>query len=237
GLGAVAVAYFDYKLPVILTRSPQLTKSLNQIAANAWLWVGIGIASLLIITASPYIEQRRWPFVWQFVSSAAPKPTEPLFTQAQVNEKISQATVIIQKQLDQTTAERDAANNRIRELEALQHAPPAPPTAVDGPHVASAMTSKDQLWSTYCEGRTELQCSILMSEEKNKWVTWGLVIAIIHAGGGVEFNNGIICSFSNQWLPALSTLRGGDHVTITGQIVGFNVRFLILQKCEIKSPS
>ena len=236
GLGAVVVAYFDYKLPRVLARSPQLTKSLNQVAANAWLWVGVGIASLLIIAASPYVEQRRWPFAWQFVSPPAPAPTEPLFTQ-QVNEKIVAATAAIQKQLDQVTTERDAANRRIRELEALQHAPPTPPTAAEGPRVFTDKTSKEQVWNTYCEGRTELQCSILMNEEKNKWITLGAVVAIVHAGGGVEFNNGIICQFGSQWLPALSTLRTGDHVTITGQIVGFNVRFFILQKCEIKTPS
>jgi hypothetical protein len=157
-------------------------------------------------------------------------------TQQQVDEKIAATTASIQKQLDQVTAQRDAANTRIRQLEAQQKAPPAPPVAVDGPRVFTDKT-KEQLWNTYCEGRTELQCSILMNEEKNKWITFGAVVAIIHAGGGVEFNSGVICSFDSQWLPALSTLRPNDHVTITGQIVGFNVRFFILQKCEIKSPA
>lgn len=115
------------------------------------------------------------------------------------------------------------------------HSPPAP----DAPK-ARIYTDKtvEQIWDLYCEGRTELQCSMLMTAEKEKWITLGVTVFIIHAGGGAEFGEdekkrGVICSFGSQWLPALSTLKTGDHLTITGQIVGFNVRFFNLQKCEI----
>lgn len=63
GIGAIAVAIFDYNLKRILSGSPRLTASLNRAAASAGLWIGVAFLTLLLIALSPYVEERRWPFV------------------------------------------------------------------------------------------------------------------------------------------------------------------------------
>lgn len=128
GLGAIAVAIFDYKLPAILARSPRLTKSLNDVAADARWWVGIGIASLLIIAASPYIEQHRWPFAWQFETSpphSAVNGREPLIPPDGIMTG-SQAA----KELQDLRAQIDELK---RQNEALRIAPPQPSQSAIGP--------------------------------------------------------------------------------------------------------
>jgi hypothetical protein len=62
GMGAIAVAIFDYNLTRILAGSPRLTASLNRAAAHAGLWIGVAFLTLLLIALSPYFEERRWPF-------------------------------------------------------------------------------------------------------------------------------------------------------------------------------
>jgi len=62
GLGAVIVAIIDFKLPALLSRSPQLTKTLNQVSADARWWVGVAFVTLIILALSPYVQERRWPF-------------------------------------------------------------------------------------------------------------------------------------------------------------------------------
>ncbi len=199
---------------------------------NVWPGLLIVAAAVLVFAyiAGPEIYRRAMIFM------PHQAPTANGFTQEQVDAKIAAAVANLNAQLAEANRQRDAA---IRDANALrqqiQNAPP-PPTAAEGPRVSTDKT-KEQIWDSYCEGRTELQCSILMNEEKNKWITIRADVAIIHAGGNMELSGGVMCNFGNQWLPALSTLRTGDHVTITGRIVGFNVRFFILQKCEIKSPS
>jgi len=66
GAGAIAVAIIDYKLKALLAGSPKLVRSLNGAASNAWLWIVVGIASLIVIALSPYIEQQRVPFATWF---------------------------------------------------------------------------------------------------------------------------------------------------------------------------
>jgi hypothetical protein len=56
------VAIADYNLKALLAGSPRLAKSLNEVALDARWWVGIAMVSFLIISISPYIEQRRWPY-------------------------------------------------------------------------------------------------------------------------------------------------------------------------------
>jgi hypothetical protein len=214
--------------------------SLSKASLDARIWIA-ALLLLFLYSIAPEIYNRATgvhniiqPPQEIFVSPSAEqiaKAAEP-----EIKKQVVAATASIQKQLDQTIAERDVANRKVQQLKALQNAPPAPPIAADGPRVFTDKT-KEQIWNAYCEGRTELQCSILMNEEKNKWITLGAIVELIHTGGNMELSGGVICNFDSQWLPALSTLRPGDHVTINGQIVGFNVRFFILQKCEIKSPS
>jgi hypothetical protein len=86
-IGAIVVAIIDYKLKSLLTGSPNLTKSLNRLASNARLWVAVAMLSLLIMSLSPFVEQRRWPFSAWF----QPSPIVTGFTQQQVDEKIEVA--------------------------------------------------------------------------------------------------------------------------------------------------
>jgi hypothetical protein len=63
GIGAIIVVIGDYKLKALLAGSPRLTKSLNDVAADARWWVAVGLVSLLIIAVSSYIEQRVAPWL------------------------------------------------------------------------------------------------------------------------------------------------------------------------------
>jgi hypothetical protein len=126
GIGAIGVAFFDYKLPNILASSPRLTKSLNSVAADARLWVAVAMLSLFVIALSPYVQQKSWPFIELF---QRPFPDE--------------STKTVQKALDNNQAElaavkkdRDAAQARIRELETpssfpFSTPPPLSPSALD----------------------------------------------------------------------------------------------------------
>ena len=85
-IAAIVVAAIDYKLKPLLAGNPNLTRSLNRLASDARLWVGVAMLSLLIIALSPFVEQRRWPFSAWFQSN-----TMTGFTQQQVDEKIAAA--------------------------------------------------------------------------------------------------------------------------------------------------
>jgi hypothetical protein len=240
---AIVFAVAGPMWPLIRTRTwlpAGAVTSLSKASLDARIWIAT-LLLLFLYGIAPEIYNRATGVhnIIQPPQKIFGPPTAEQIAKAaepEIKKQVVAATASIQKQLDQTIAERDAANRKVRQLEALQSAPPAPPIAADGPRVFTDKT-KEQIWNTYCEGRTELQCSILMNEEKNKWITLGAIVELIHTGGNMELSGGVICNFDSQWLPALSTLRPGDHMTINGQIVGFNVRFFILQKCEIKSPS
>jgi hypothetical protein len=87
GLGAIAVAIADYNLKALLAGSPRLTKSLNNVASDARWWVGAAMLSLLIISISPYIEQRRFPYAHWFGYEPSPTSTAvmPTFLRLQFN--------------------------------------------------------------------------------------------------------------------------------------------------------
>ena len=68
GLGAIIVAIIDYKLSWLLSKTPRATVTLNRVASDARWWVAIGLVSLLMVTLSPFIEQRRWPFTDQIAA-------------------------------------------------------------------------------------------------------------------------------------------------------------------------
>lgn len=71
GIAAVVVAIGDYKLKWLLSQSPRLTKTVNVVATDARWWVGIGLVSLLMISLSPFIEQKRLPFLARLEATQA----------------------------------------------------------------------------------------------------------------------------------------------------------------------
>ncbi len=139
GIGAVAVAIFDYKLPAILAGSPRLTKSLNDLAADARLWVAVAMLSLLIIALSPYFEQRRLPYAWQFAASQPPATAPPPSPIQEQLEAANKTNANLRAALEDMTRQRDAA---------LKQNPPQPlppPSPVSGPVTWDADLSP---WST-----------------------------------------------------------------------------------------
>jgi hypothetical protein len=62
GLVAVAVAIMDFRLPSLLAENPRLVRTLNQTAGDARWWAGIVLASILLVAASTFVAERRWPF-------------------------------------------------------------------------------------------------------------------------------------------------------------------------------
>jgi hypothetical protein len=111
GLGAVVVAVADYNLKALLVGSPRLTKSLNRVASDARWWVGAAMVSLLIISISPYVEQRRWPFARQF--SAPSSPT--VIHDPPTADDIAKATAPIRVERDTAIKERDAAKKELQD--------------------------------------------------------------------------------------------------------------------------
>lgn len=69
GAGAIAVAVFDYRLKAL---GPRFIASLNRLAANAGLWIGVAFLTLVLVALSPFVEERRWPF-----TAHAPKVEGP----------------------------------------------------------------------------------------------------------------------------------------------------------------
>jgi hypothetical protein len=120
------------------------TRIKDNFADVRWLMAAIMVA-LIVAAFSPYIEQRRWPFAWQFVPP--PASTEPLFTEAQVNAKIAEATAPlgdhiarIQANLGAALQERDTARAEVARLQQIARLPsppapaqpPASPVVVNG---------------------------------------------------------------------------------------------------------
>jgi hypothetical protein len=54
--------------------------------------------AMIVVVFSPFVEQHRWPFAWQFTMSSPYG-----FTQQQVDEKITSATRDLQEKLDTNT--------------------------------------------------------------------------------------------------------------------------------------
>ncbi len=236
GIGAIVVAIFDYKLPAIL--SPRLTKSLNQVAADARLWVAVAITSLLIISLSPYIEQNRWPFAWQLAAPVTPS-TEPLFTQGQVNEKIAAAVANLNSQLTEANRQRDAAQREANAFRQQIQNAPLPKQNYDSPRIYSEKTVQT-LWDP-CASRTPLQCDLLISDEKGKWIkATGRVMLVTPIGhativvGTSPNEHTVYCIFdSSVWKPKLSVFRPSETISVAGKIGGYNGATLILNDCEL----
>ena len=114
-----------------------------------------------------------------------------------------------------------------------QPAPPQTPRPSQPPpneKASKVYTDKtvDELWSSLCESRTEIQCGILMADEQDKWIALEGRAMQIHATGVVlllvgEKNRGVQCSFDQKWMSRLSLLAPGAVIKITGEIVGFHV--------------
>jgi hypothetical protein len=75
-------------LLAMLIHGNTFVERLNDLGAR-WLVVAV-IVLLLVSALSPYVEQRRWPFAWQFDGAPAP-PSQIGFTQEQVDQKIAAA--------------------------------------------------------------------------------------------------------------------------------------------------
>jgi len=116
---AVALAWWKRKdwLPQKLVAT-----STGIITDARWL---VSAMSILLITSAlaPYVEQRRWPFVWQLMS-----PTSSGLTQKQVDQRIKPLIVERDKAIadkDDAIKERDAALRDLadtqRQLENANH--------------------------------------------------------------------------------------------------------------------
>jgi hypothetical protein len=60
GIGAIIVAIADFKLKDLLAGSPRLVKTLNCVASDARWWSAIALTSLVVISLSPFVEEKRW---------------------------------------------------------------------------------------------------------------------------------------------------------------------------------
>jgi hypothetical protein len=233
GAGAVIVAIVDFKLPALLSKSPQLTKTLNQVSGDARWWVGVIFITLITLALSPYIEERRWPFEWQF-SAPAPAPA-PGFTQQQVDEKIANAVANLNSQLTEANRQRDAAQREANAFrQQIQNAPAPPPRNLDTPRVYTEKTVAT-LWGP-CEGRTPLQCDILIGDEKGKWINADGRVALIQPNRTVTLyveNQPLICFFEDQWKAKLDAFRNGEAMSVSGKIQAYNGATLLLGQCEL----
>ncbi len=83
-----------------------------------WAFAAFGLLLAGIILA-PFVEQRRWPFLWQI---SHPIKTAPpiVIHDAPTPEDIAKATASIQSRLDETVRERDVAIEELARLKAHQ---------------------------------------------------------------------------------------------------------------------
>jgi hypothetical protein len=98
----------------------------------------------------------------------------------------------------------------------------------------------EDLWTSMCEGRTEIQCNSLVSEVKGEWIAAEGRIGNILPGGSAlmlvgQHNRGVQCLFVPKWHPRLALLRRNDPIKFAGQISGYAVGTLILRDCDITS--
>jgi hypothetical protein len=104
GIAAIIVAIADYNLKWLLSKSPALTKNLNIAAADARWWIGVAMLTLFVISVSPFIEQKRWPF------SAGSSASSPTYAGAVVSQKDYE---LLGDKLATMTAERDDLKQRV----------------------------------------------------------------------------------------------------------------------------
>jgi hypothetical protein len=95
----------------------KLLRGLNALATDVRWWIVTLIALLAFVALSPYVEQQRWPFAWQFTAPLS--PVETTFTQRQVDEKIADAIKLLKSQLEETAplkAQLNEANEKLQNL-------------------------------------------------------------------------------------------------------------------------
>jgi len=223
---------------------PSLTERMPSFFTNSrWNYVP---AILMIIGAATYGARQLAPVA--HLLDGLPKtviqgqqPVQTGFTQQQVEQKIASATASIQNQLDKIAQERDVANRRVKQLEAaLRNAPPPPPppAPADGPKVFTQKTVQS-LYAP-CADRTQLQCDLLIADEKGKWIKAEGRILIIQPSGQMTLTVGespkelpVYCVFDAEWKSKLSVFRNNESIAIQGKINGYNGATLILTECEL----
>lgn len=233
GLGAVTVAGIDYKLKAILAGSPKLTKSLNGVAADARWWVGIGIASLLILSLSRFVQEQKWPRVpfFQMAGSQADLQVNRGPTIGTNDKTIAAATAPIQAHLD-------AANRRIQQLEsAIRNAPPPPPPNYDEPRIYTTKSLAEI--RAFYDGRTPAQGDVFMADEAGKWIKTDGTIQNVLSGGEVlltsKDNRGINCFFNQTWRTKLLVLEPNQKINVIGKLrTSENPNMITLDSCEIE---
>lgn len=173
---------------------------------------------------------------WVWLHTPAPAGMTG-FTQQQVDEKIAAAVTNLNSQLTEANRQREAATREANALrQQIRNAPPPPPRDPNSPRVYTDKTI-DTLWAP-CEGRTWLQCDVLIADEKGKWIKIDGHVSLVQPGGSVQLSAGstkaAICRFDEQWKTKLAVFRDGEPMNVSGKIDGYNGRFLLLSECELR---
>jgi hypothetical protein len=180
------------------------------------------------------------PDIYNRIQVAAPPASVPGFTQQQVDEKVANAVANLNSQLTEANRQRDAAQRETNALrQQIQNAPPPQAPDPNAPRVYSEKTV--QTLRDSCADRTPLQCDVLISDEKVKWIKATGRAGDIRATGQVVIVVGtapeyaVFCTFNNAlWRLKLVALRERDPISVVGKISGYNGAMLILSECELQ---
>ena len=74
GLACSYAAVFWRVFRKILTNTGR--QKVAVLATSPTWWFGMLLVTALVITLSPFVEQHRWPFAWQFQAQGPPPPDQ-----------------------------------------------------------------------------------------------------------------------------------------------------------------
>lgn len=105
------------------------------------------------------------------------------------------------------------------------------------PRAYTNKTVEDLLGS--CDGHTQMQCDVLIADEKGKWIATEGAVGNVYPTGMVIFlvgqkNRGVQCFFGEKWKPKLGTFSHGNNMKVVGKIDQVQVGVLNLQECELQ---
>lgn len=220
------------------------------------LWASIGVAAGIVVMTiatihalekKPPLPRSPSPIIfivaaitWLLIGwqtwLAFQKPTTTVigFNQAQVDEKIANAVANLNSQLMEANRQRDAAQRETNAIRQQVQNTPMPPRNLDTPRVYAEKTVAT-LWEP-CEGRTQLQCDVLIGDEKGKWINASGRVGLIQPNGMVTLtvgNQPVICFFEEYWKTKLGTFRNGETMNVVGKVQAYNGATLLLGQCEL----
>lgn len=145
------------------------------------------------------------------------------------------AAVIAQTWLDRPT-EAPSPSSALHQVGTSPLSSPTQPPHEPG-RIYTDKTAEELLKS--CDTRTQMQCDLIITDQKGKWIVAHGKIGGIAPGGTVVITVAgdmryVACSFADKWKQRLGIFTRGEPVSVVGQINGIPILgALSLDACEL----